>query len=146
MLDRREEFLELHHIEHRLRDRVLSPRLHLPLEAFELLRRINRGRIHADTNRELRRLANRVAARIQSPIQVAHEVGEPDRINVEHGGRVRIRPHLWRIAGDEKHVAKTDRCRTQKIAQHSEKISVSAAVVDHSLDSDLLFDQHAGDA
>ena len=43
-------------VEHRLRDRVLRARLHLPLEAAELVLGIDRHRIDADADREARRL------------------------------------------------------------------------------------------
>ena len=43
-------------VEHRLRDRVLRARVDLPLEAPQLVRRIDRHRIHADADREARRL------------------------------------------------------------------------------------------
>ena len=51
-----EELLELRHVEHRLRDRVLGARVDLPLEALELVLQIDRHRIHADADREARRL------------------------------------------------------------------------------------------
>ena len=53
----------------------------------------------------LRRLAERVAAGIQAVIEPADEIGQPDAVDVEDRGRVRIRPHLRRIAGDDEQVA-----------------------------------------
>ena len=50
-----EERLELRDVEHRLRDRVLGARLHLPLEALELVRRIDRRR---DSRRRRSRTAS----------------------------------------------------------------------------------------
>src|SRR3712207_8352764 len=58
-LFRSEEALELRDVEDRLRDRVLRARVHLPLEAPELLRRVDRGRVDADADDEAGRLADR---------------------------------------------------------------------------------------
>ena len=58
-------------VEHRLRDRVLGARLHLPLEALELVRGIDRGRDSRRRRSRTRRRADRVAAGIEPAIQVA---------------------------------------------------------------------------
>ncbi len=145
VLDRREKLLELFDVEHWLGDRVFGARFHFPLEPLELLRGVQRRGIHPNADRELRRLADRVPAGIEPAIQLAHEIGETDRIDVEHRGRVRVRPHLWWITGDEQQIAETNGRRAQKVAQHTKEIPVAAAVVDDRLDPDLLLDQDAGE-
>ena len=104
---------------------------------------IDRDRIHADADREARRLADRVAARIEAVIQVADEIRQSDRVDVEHRGRVGIRSHLRRIAGDDEQIAEANGRRAQQVAQHAEQVAIAAGVVGDGLDADLLFDQHA---
>src|SRR3712207_6925688 len=50
--DAPEELLQLRHVEHRLRDRVLGARLHLVLEPLELVRGVDRGRVHPHRSEE----------------------------------------------------------------------------------------------
>ena len=76
-------------------------------------------------------------------IEVAHEVREADRVDVEHRRRVGIRPHLRRIAGDEEQVAQADGRRAQQVAEHAEQVAIAAGVVRDRLDADLLLDEHA---
>ena len=99
--------------------------------------------IDPDSNRKARRLANLVAARIEAVIQVVHEIGQPDRVHVEHRRGIRIGTHLRRIAGDDQHVAEPDRRRSQQIAEHAEQIPIAAGIVRHRLDPHPLLDQHA---
>src|SRR5688572_41251 len=141
MVDRAKKSFQLLHIEHRLRNRVLRTRFDLPLEPFELVRRIERGRIHADTNREPRWLTDGVAAGIEPAIELADEVGETDRVDIEYRRRIRVRTHLRRVAGDEEYVAESHRRRPEQIAKHAEEIAVAAAVVGDRLDADLLLDE-----
>src|SRR4029079_13428625 len=73
VVDGAEELLQLIDVEHRLGDGVLGASLNLPLEALQLLRRIDRRRIHADTDGKTCRLTDRVPAGIEPVIQVADE-------------------------------------------------------------------------
>ena len=77
-------------------------------------------------------------------IEIVDEVRQPDRVDVEHRRRVRVRPHLRRIAGDDQHVAQANGRRAQQVAEHAEQVPVATGVVRHRLDADLLLDQHAG--
>jgi len=104
---------------------------------------LERRRIHAHPDGELRGRADGVTAWIEPVIQLAHQVGQADGIDVEHRRRVGIRPHLGRVASDEKKVAKADGRCPQKVAQHAEQVAIAAAIVNHRLDSDLLLDQDA---
>ena len=139
---RRRKRLELTGVEHRLRDRVLGARLHLPVETPQLVVEIEMSRIDADADREARRLAERIAAEVEAAVHEADHVGQADRVDVEHRRRVRVRSHLRRIAGDEQHVAQAERRAAEKIGVHAEEVAVAAAVVEHGLDADALLQQH----
>ena len=115
VLDSTEELLQLLHVEDGLSDGILGTGLNLPLEPLEFLRGIDRRWIHSDSNSESGRLADRIATRVKAAIQVADEIGQPDRIDIEDRRRVRIRPHLGRIPGDHHQVAQPGKMRAQQV-------------------------------
>src|SRR4030095_2679668 len=100
VLDSLQKITQLTRIEHRLRDRILRACFHLPLEALYLFVEIDRSRIHADTDAERRRLADRIVAEVETMVQLVDHVRQTNRIDVEYGGRVRVWSHLRRIARD----------------------------------------------
>jgi hypothetical protein len=96
---------ELLGIENGLRDRVFRA----PASTFHSKRRISSSRltapgIDADADRKCRRFADRVVAEIEPVIELVDHIRQADRVDVENGGRVRIRAHLWRIAGDDQQI------------------------------------------
>src|SRR5687767_7810252 len=104
MLDLFEERAKLTGIEHRLRDRIFGSGLDLPLETPDLFLEIHRARIDADAYRKRGRLSDRIVADIQTVIELIYHVRQTDRVDVEHGGRVRVRAHLRGIAGDDQQI------------------------------------------
>src|SRR5215510_3562419 len=135
-----EEVFELPHVEDRLRDGEFGAGLHLPLEAPDFVIEIDRAGVDANADDEFRRLADRVAAWVEAVVEVVDQIRQTDRIDIEDGRGVGIRPHLRRIAGDDQEVAQTKRRRSEQIREHSQKISITAAVMRDGLDADLLLD------
>ena len=66
-------------------------------------------------------------------VQLVHHVRQANRVDVEHSGRVRIRAHLRRIAGNQKQVPQAQRRGAQQVGHHAEQIAIAAAVVQHRL-------------
>ncbi len=73
-------------------------------------------------------------------IQLVDHIGQTDRVNIENGRRIRIRPHLRRIAGNDQKIAQAQRRRAEQIRLHSEQVSVATAVMRDGFDADLLLD------
>src|SRR5258706_14558018 len=84
-------------------------RSHFPIETAKLVIEIEMTGIDADADRELRRLAEWIPAEVEAVIHQVGHVRETDRIDVEHGGGIRIRAHLGRIAGDEQQIGQAER-------------------------------------
>jgi hypothetical protein len=78
-------------------------------------------------------------------IELIHQIGEADGVDVEDRRGVWIRAHLWRVAGDEQDVAQAHCRRAEEIAQHPEQIAVAATIMGHSLDPNLLLDKKTGE-
>ena len=70
-----------------------------------------------------------------------HDIHQADRINVKDRGRVRIITHLWRIPGDAKQIAQSDRVCAQQITLDAEHIAITARVMQDGLDITMLLDQ-----
>src|SRR5690606_30227593 len=102
-----ESRLELPDIEYRLGHRETGARVDLPGVARQLTLEVRRTGIDADTVHESGGGAEWVAAGIEAAIEPRDQVGEAYRVDVEHRGRVRIRAHLGRVAGDHQHVAQS---------------------------------------
>ncbi len=75
-------------------------------------------------------------------IQLVGHVRQADGVDIEYGGRVRVRPHLWRIAGDKQQIVQSQGCRAEQVRHHTEQISVAATVMQNGLNADLAFDEH----
>ena len=73
-------------------------------------------------------------------IEAIHQVREPDGVDVEHGGRVRVGPHLRRIARDDENVAQPRGRRAEHVREHAEQIAVTARVVGDGFDPHLALD------
>ena len=129
-------------VENRLGDGVFGTGLDLPFESADLFFHIHRSGIHADADREGGRFADGVIAEIEAVVEFVDHVGQADGVDVENGGRVRIRTHFWRIAGDEQQIVQAQRCGSEQIGHHTEQVPVAAAVVQNRLDPDLAFDQY----
>src|SRR5690349_14564699 len=95
-------------IEHRLRDRVLSSSLNLPLEPFDLFFEIDCAGIHSYPNTESRWLTDWIVAQVQTMVQLIHHVCQADGVDIKDGGRVWIGTHLWWITGDDQNVSETE--------------------------------------
>src|SRR5262249_58348871 len=108
-----EEFLDWPRVEARLRDGESGPCLYLPLEAPDFVIEIDRAGVDAHADDEFRRLADRVAAGVEAVVKVADQVRQTDRIDIEDGRGVGIRPHLRRTAGEDQEVAQTERRRSE---------------------------------
>ena len=68
----------------------------------------------------------------------------PDRVHIEHRGRVRISPHARRIAGDADQIANARGVRSQQLALDAQNVPVAAAEMQHRLDPGVLLNQLAG--
>src|SRR5947209_3222773 len=106
---------QLLRIENGLGDRVFGTGLDLPFKSTDLFFEIEGTRIYANTNGKSRWLADRVIAQVQPVVEFIDHVGQTDRVNIENSSRVGVRPHLWRIAGDDQKVMQAKRSRTQKV-------------------------------
>src|SRR5262245_36579935 len=135
-----EEVFELPDVEDRLRDGEFGAGLDLPLEAPDFIIQVNRARVDAHADDEFRRLADRIAAGIEAVVEVVDQVRQTDRIDIEDGRGVRVRPHLRRIAGDDQKVSQSERRRPEQVGEHPEQVSIAATVMRDGLDADLLFD------
>ena len=142
MRDRLEKSLELLDVEHRLRDRVLRARVHLPLESPQLVRGIDRRRIHADADRE-----RASAAPIALPPGSSPWFKRLTRFvrPIESMSKTAVASGYGPIFGGSpvmiEQVAQSHGGRAEQIAQHAEQIAVAAAVVRDRLDADALLDE-----
>ena len=75
-------------------------------------------------------------------IQPGHDVGQADRIDVEHRGGVGIVADAPGIARDQQQVAQAHRVRAEQIGLNAEQVAIAAGVVQQRLDARLLLDQH----
>ena len=129
-------------VEHRLRDGVFGACFDLPFKALDFFFQVHCARIDADADGESGRFANGIVAEVQTVVQLVHHVRQTNRVDVKNCSRVRIRPHLRRIAGNQKQVMQAERGGSQQVRHHSEQIAIAAAVVQHRLDSDFALDQN----
>ena len=77
-------------------------------------------------------------------IQFVDYVRQTDRVDVEHGSRVRIGTHLRRVARDQKQVVHPKRGRPQNVRHHPEQIPIATAVVEYGFDPDFLLHHYRG--
>jgi hypothetical protein len=84
-------------------------------------------RIHADADRETGRLADRVSTRSSLVLRWIDQIRQPDRVDVEHRGGVRIRAHLRRIAGDDEQVARPTADAPNRSLEHAEQVAIRQA-------------------
>jgi hypothetical protein len=85
-----------------------------------------------------------VGAPIDAVIEARHHVGEADRIDVEHPGRLGIVAHDRRIARRNEEIAQPHGVRPQQVRLHPEQVPVAARVVQEGLDAGALLDQDRG--
>src|SRR5439155_25604696 len=86
-----------------------------------------------------------IPADIEAVVQVVQYIDQTDGVDVEHGGRVEVRSHARRIAGDADQVAHTGGVPAQKLGLDAQNIAVTAAEVVDSLDAGFALDELAGD-
>ena len=98
--------------------------------------------IHRHADVKPRRRADRLAADVAAVIEARHQVGQADRVDVEHGGRVRVVADAARVAGDEHQVAQPHRMRAEQIGLDADQVAIATGVVQQRLDARLLLDQH----
>ena len=85
---------------------------------------------------------DRLPADVAAVIQPRHDVGQPDRVDVEDGGRVRIIADAPGIAGDQQQIAQTHRVRAQQVGLDAEQVAIAAGIVQDGLDARLLLHEH----
>ena len=129
-------------IEDRTRDDEFGAGFDLVVETAELLLDVRRGRIHRHADVKRRRRANRLAADVAAVIQARDDVGQADRVDIEHRRRVGIVADAARIAGDEQQVPHAHRVRAQQIGLDTEEIPIATGVMQQRFDSGLLLDEH----
>ena len=117
-----------------------APASHFPFQTPKFLVHIQRARIGADADQQRRLRSHRVAAEIQTLIQVIGDVREADRVDIEDRGGVRISAHARRIARDADEIANSGRMRAQKLALDAQRVAVAAAEVKHGFDPGVLLD------
>ena len=127
MGDAFQEGLQQVEVENRLGDDILRARLHLPIEAADLLVHIQRAGVgaHADEHGGLR--AHGVAADIEAVIEVVDDVHQADGVHVEDRGGVGIEAHARRIAGDADQVAHARGVGAQQLGLDAQDVAVAAA-------------------
>ena len=99
--------------------------------------------LHAHPHDVSRRYPDGVSPGIEAVVEVAHQVGEADGVDVEDGRGIGIRPHLGRIAGHQQDVPQPERRCAEQVAQHAEQVAVAAGVVRDRLDAEFLLEQDA---
>ncbi len=70
--------------------------------------------------------------------KLLHDIDETDRIDVEHGRRIRVVAHLWWIPRDANQIADPGRGRAEQVGLYSQNIAISTRVVQNRFDSNLL--------
>ncbi len=78
---------------------------------------------------------------IESAIQIADDVDQPDGIHIEDRGGVGIVAHLRRIAGNADQIANADGAGAQQVRLDAQHVAVATGVVQDGLDADLLLHQ-----
>src|SRR5437763_6913823 len=132
-----EELLEQLGTKDRSGDSEARARLHLVLEAADLLVEAERARIDEDPGEEAGRPRNGLSPDIPPPVQPGDQPGETDRIDVEDPRRVDIVPDPERLARGEQEVAQPERVRPEKLTLHLQQRPVAARVVQDRLEPDL---------
>src|SRR5438105_3680429 len=96
LLNATEEALEQIEIEDGLGDGVLGAGLDLELEAVNLLVDVQSAGIGADAEQQRGLRAHRIAADVEPVVEIVHDVGQPDGVDVEDRGRVEVGSHARR--------------------------------------------------
>jgi hypothetical protein len=137
------EGLEEIEIEDRLGDDILRARLYLPGEAPQLLVHVGRAGIgsHADQQSGLRTCG--IAADIHPLIELVHDIGEADGIDVEDRRRIGIGSHARRVAGNADQVAHAGSVCAQQLRLHAQNIAIAATEVEHRFNPGMLLNQLA---
>ena len=128
-------------VQHGRRHEELRARLDLVCQPAPFGLEIGRERIDRDANVKSRRRPDRLPADIESAIEPRDHVDETDRVHVEHGRRVGVRPLLRRIARCQQDVAQSQLVRTDQIRLHADQMAIAAGVVQQRLDGRLLLDE-----
>src|SRR5205085_11632516 len=134
LLNALEKTLEQIEIEDGLGDGVLGAGLDLELEAVNLLIDVQRAGIGADAEQQRGLRAHRIAADVEPVIQIVHDVRQPDRVDVEDGGRVEVGAHARRITRDADQVAYAGGISAEQLGLDAEDVAVAAAEVIDGLD------------
>ena len=129
-------------VEDRPRQDEFGARFDLVVEPAQFLVEVRGGRVEGHADVERGRRADGLAADVAAVVQARDDVGQTDRIDVEHRGRVGIVADAARIAGDEQQVAQAEGVRAQQIGLDAQQIPIPAGVVQQRLDARLLLDEH----
>ena len=74
-------------------------------------------------------------------VQAADDVHEPNRIDIENRGRIRIVSHLRRIAGNADQIPDSHRCSPKQVALDAQHVPITAGVVQDGIDADLALNE-----
>ena len=130
-------------VEDRPGDHELRAGLDLVVEPTEFFVHVRRGWIHRHADVERGRRADRLAADVAAVVETRDEVGQADRVDVEHRRGIRVVADAPGVAGDQQQVPQANRVRTQQIRLDAEQVAIATRVVQHRLDPGLLLDEHA---
>src|SRR5258706_5330260 len=119
------ERFEAPHIEDRARDDELGATVDLLVQAAQLLIEVRRRRIDRDADMKRCRRADRLPADVAPAIEPRHEVGQPDRVDVEDSGRIRIIADPPGIASDEHQVSQPHRVRAKQVGLDAQQIAIA---------------------
>jgi hypothetical protein len=96
--------------------------------------------IEGNGDGEQGRFADGASARIQSSVEPPDQIGQPDAVDIEHGGRVPICPCHRGIPRNREHVAQSGGRGAQEVALHPEHVAVPAGVVEHRFNTGFTLD------
>ena len=100
-----QEPIQVLRIEDDLRHREPCTGLELLPKTIELDLHVVRRRIDGDAGEERRRRIDRAAVEVLAAVEVRHQPGQADRVDLVDAARSRVVTDLGWIAGDREHVA-----------------------------------------
>ena len=143
MLNALEKIFQQRHIENWLGDGDFRSSLHFVFEAADFLIEIRHTWVgaHGDNESSSAFAADDIAANVQSPIQVMHNIDQADGVHVEDSGSIGIIAQLGRVAGDAQDIPQAHRRRAQQIRLDAEHVTVAAGVMHDGFHPHLLLDE-----
>ena len=143
--DRVKELQQGFGIKDGLCDGILGAGVDLAAVAVEFALHFNGAGIDPDPDQDTTGRVNRVAADVDSAVEVAGNLCEADGVYIEDPRNIGVVADLRRIAGDDQEIGDARGIAAEDIRLHANQVAVAAAVVEDGFNVHLLMDGDRGD-